>query len=210
MANERRRCKGIARLTGKPCRKSAVPGSDYCRLHGGGAVGHKGGKGRPKGSPKTPGSGRDLTKGHMLSVKHGGYSARLLPDEQEHYEVVKADLEEELGGQGNLSVSDRLLILRVAANAAKITVATEKDAGPEVLVPLQRLELELLRELKATRASKDTPRTTGTTPAEVMAALLMKVRDRVALAAPLPVEAEVIDAEFQDAVDVQEDDDSED
>lgn len=202
-AEKQRRCKGLLRHTGERCRGKAVKGSDYCRRHGAQALGNKGGA--KKGTPKPLGSGRDLPKGHMLAVKHGGYSARLLPEQQEHYERIKAAFEEELGGDENLSASDRLLIFRLATNGAKITAALERDAQPEAVVPLQRLELELLRELKATRASKDTPRASGTTPAEVVAALLARYRAHQALAPPAQhVEVEVIDVE---AVEVREDDD---
>ena len=207
-ANERRRCKGIARLTGKPCRKTAVPGSDYCRLHGGGAVGNKGGKGVPKGTPRPPGAGGSPPKGNTNAVKHGGYSARLLPEEQEHYERIKAAFEEELGGDEKLSAADRLLVFWLATNGAKIASAQEKGAGPEVVVPLQRLGLEILRELKTTRASKDGGPSMGNSPAEVVGALLARFRAHQALAPPPQhVEAEVIDV---DVVEVQEDDDSED
>ena len=106
------------------------------------------------------------------------------------------------------SEADRLLIFRLATNGAKITVATEKGAGPEATVPLQRLELELLRELKTTRASKDGGSAMGNSPAEVVGALLARFRERQALAPPPQhVEVEVIDVE---AVEVQEDDDGED
>jgi len=206
MAKEKRICKSFSRRTGLPCKNEAVPGRDYCKFHGGGAVGSRGGKGRPKGSPKPPGSGGPPPKGNTNAVKHGAYSARLLPEQQEHYERIKAAFEDELGGDENLSASDRLLIFRLATNGAKITAALEKGAGPEAVVPLQRLELELLRELKATRASKDTPRASGTTPAEVVAALLARARDRNLLPAPPPVEVKVIDV---DVVEVQEGDDHE-
>jgi len=137
-------------------------------------------------------------------VKHGAYSARLLPDEQPYFEKIKEAFETELGGEEKLSASDHLLIFRLAMFGAKITVATEKGAGPEAIVPLQRLELELLRELKTTRASKDGGSAMGNSPAEVVGALLAKIRERQALAPPppQPVQVDVIDV---DAVEVQED-----
>ena len=205
-AEKQTRCKGLLRHTGERCRGKAVKGSDYCRRHGAQALGNKGGA--KKGTPKPPGAGGPPPKGNTNAVKHGGYSARLLPDEQEHYERIKAAFEEELGGEEKLSASDRLLIFRLATNGAKITVATEKGAGPEATVPLQRLELELLRELKTTRASKDGGSAMGNSPAEVVGALLARFRERQALAPPPQhVEVEVIDV---DVVEVQEDDDGED
>lgn len=208
MATEkRRRCKANSRQSGKPCKNKAVPGSDYCRLHGGGALGNKGGKGRPKGSPKPPGAGGPPPKGNTNAVKHGAYSARLLPDEQPYFEKIKDAFEAELGGEEKLSASDHLLIFRLASIGAKITVAMEKGAV-DAIVPLQRLELELLRELKATRATKDGGSAMGYSPAEVVGALLAKFRERQALPPPPQhVEVEVIDVE---AVEVREDDDGED
>ena len=206
-ADERRRCKGIARLTGKPCRKSAVPGSDYCRLHGGGAVGNKGGKGVPKGTPKPPGAGGPPPKGNANAWKHGAYSSHLPPEQRPLFEEILADYMTDVP---NPSATDRRALVRLAIYETKLLFAVQDNVPPEALDMLDRLLNRNLKALQVTRESKGMPRTTGTTPAEVMAALLMKVRDRVALAAPLPVEAEVIDAEFQDAVDVQEDDDSED
>jgi len=148
--------------------------------------------------PKPPGSGGPPPKGNQNARKHGAYSARLLPDEQEHFDRIKAAFEEELGGSDKLSASDRLLVFRLATNGAKITVATEKGAPPEALIPLQRLELELLRELKTTRASKDGGSSMGTSPAEVMAALIARVRERQALP------ARVIDAESVEVRDPDE------
>jgi len=202
MADAKRRCKGTSRQTGEPCKNRAFKGSDYCRFHGAQALGNKGGA--KKGTPKPPGAGGPPPKGNTNGVKHGGYSARLLPDEQEHYERIKATFEEELGGEEKLSASDRLLIFRLATNGAKITVATEKGAPADALIPLQRMELELLRELKTTRASKDGGSAMGNSPAEVVGALLAKIRERQALAPPRqPVQAQVIDVEV---VEVETDD----
>lgn len=203
MTDTKRRCKGLSRATGERCNCKAAKGSDYCRFHGAQALGNKGGA--RKGSPKPPGAGGPPPKGNTNAVKHGGYSARLLPDEQEHYERIKAAFEEELGGEEKLSASDRLLIFRLATNGAKITVATEKGAGPDATVPLQRLELELLRELKTTRASKDGGSAMGNSPAEVVGALLARYREQQALAPPPQhVKVEVIDV---DVVEVEEGDD---
>ena len=201
-----KQCKARSKRTGKRCKNPAVKGFDVCRMHGAHTAGSNL-PGRKAGGEKPPGSGRDLPKGHTMSMKHGAYSARLLPDEQADYEAIKADLEKELDGPNGLSVTDRLLILRVAANAAKITSATEKEAPAAVLIPLHRLELELLRELKATRASKGTVPTSGTTPAEVMGNLLAKLRERGLLPASGPAEAEVIDVEV---VEVEADESSKD
>ena len=203
MTDVKRRCRGLSRQTDERCRNKAVPGSNYCKFHGAQALGNKGGGGRPKGTRMPLGTG--APKGNTNAMKHGAYSARILPEEEPYFEIIKAEFEEELGGEKKLSASDRLLIFRLAANGAKLTVATGKEAGPEATVPLQRLELELLRELKTTRASKDGGSAMGNTPAEVIGVLLAKVRERQALASPpQPVDDEVIDDE---AFGVREDDD---
>lgn len=196
---EKRICKGFRRSAGhegEPCKMPAVEGSDYCKYHGGGAVGKKTGKGRPKGSPKPKGSGGPPPKGHTNSVKHGAYSARLLPDEQERYEEIKARFLKELGST-DLSAADERLIHQLAAVSAKFDVALEKGAPPDALTHLSRLVMDHLRELKATRASKDHSGLTGNSPAEVVAALLMKVS---AVEGPQPLGAlehdpDVIDVE---------------
>ena len=199
MTAVKRRCKGTSRRTGEPCKNRAFKGSDYCQFHGAQALGNKGGA--KKGTPKPPGAGGPPPKGSTNALKHGAYSPRLLPEEQEHYERIKAAFEEELGGEEKLSASDRLLVFRLATNGAKITVATEKGAPAEAMIPLQRLELELLRELKTTRASKDGGSGMGNSPAEVVAALLTRARDRNLLPAPQPVEAEIIDVEVVEVAD---------
>ena len=132
-------------------------------------------------------------------MKHGAYSARLLPDEREHFGRITEAFEKELGGEEKLSASDHLLIFRLASIGAKITVAMEKGAN-EAIVPLQRLELELLRELKTTRASKDGGTSMGNSPAEVVGALLAKIRERQALPPPppQPIQVDVIDVEVTD------------
>ena len=207
MSDVERRCKGTSRRTGEPCKNRAFKGSDYCWFHGAKALGNKGGKGRPKGSPKPPGAGGPPPKGNTNALKHGAYSSHLPLEQVPLFEEILAEYMTDVS---NPSATDRRALVRLAIYETKLLFAVQDNAPPEALDMLDRLLNRNLKALQVTRESKGTPRTTGTTPAEVMAALLMKVRDRVALAAPLPVEAEVIDAEFQDAVDVQEDDDSED
>ena len=63
MSDVERRCKGTSRRTGEPCKNRAFKGSDYCWFHGAKALGNKGGKGRPKGSPKPPGAGGPAAQG---------------------------------------------------------------------------------------------------------------------------------------------------
>lgn len=196
--NMRNRCTARSKKTGERCQNPAVTGYKVCYHHG---ANPKNRGGRKKGCDNSKSRKGRPPKGNTNSMKHGAYSPRLLPDEREHYEAIKKAFEEELGGEEKLSASDRLLVLRLATNGAKITVAMGKNAGPEAVVPLQRLELEMLRELKTTRASKDGGSGMGNTPAEVMAALLMRVKERAAadkskaLPEPVVIDAEVVDAD---------------
>ena len=194
------RCKATRRSAehwGEPCKNRPVAGSDYCKFHGGASVGLKNGKGRPKGSPKPEGAGgRPL--GNQNALKHGAYSARLAPDELPLYEAIKSRFTEELG-KDNLSASDERLIHQLAVLSAKFDTAVEKGAPPEALNMLNKTILDLLRELKATRASKDLGPQGGNTPAEIMATLLMAVAERKELtekSEPKPVaQAELPDVE---------------
>ena len=174
-----RQCKARSKRSGERCRNPAVVGFEVCRMHG--ANRPRGGEktGRKPGSAKPAGSGGPAWR-NANAQTHGAYSARLTPAEQELAANIRAEFEDDLGGADGLSASDRLLIDRLAANAAKLTSAAEKGAGPSALLPRHRMELELLRELKATRASGADRSTRGNSHAEIVAALLAKVREREA------------------------------
>jgi len=191
------RCKATSKQTGEQCRNWAKPGYQVCRFHGAG--------GRPDVMPKKPPTAK-VSKGNQNSRKHGAYSARLMPDEQEVYEQVKAQFEEELGTD-NLSASDQRLIHQLAVFSAKFDCASGKDAPGEALQVLSRQVMEHLRELKATRASKDGGALIGNTPADVMAALFLKVtggQQPDPVAAAIPVEAKVMEALPADSDDPQD------
>ena len=199
MTDQRKRCQATRRSAehkGEPCKNWAVPGSDYCKFHGGGSVGKKTGKGRPKGCKKPEGAGGPPPTGNQNARKHGAYSARLMPDEQAVYEEIKAQFETELGAD-NLTASDQRLIHQLAVVSAKFDLASEKGAPPDALQMLNRMVLDLLRELKATRATKDGGSLTGSTPAEVMAALFMKItsgKQPDPAAAAIPATAKPVEA----------------
>jgi len=201
VTEKKRRCKALSRQSGKPCKNKAVRGSDYCRFHGGQAVGNKGGKGRPKGSPKPAGAGGPPPKGSANAWKHGAYSSRLPADQVPLFEAI---LEEYMTDVPNPSATDRRALVRLAIYETKLLFAVQDNAPPDALDMLDRLLNRNLKALQVTRESKDTARTTGATPAEVMGALLAKVRERGLLPAPPSVEAEVIDVEV---VEVETDED---
>ncbi len=191
-------CKGFRRSAGhkgEPCKMRAVEGSDYCKYHGGGAVGKKTGKGRPKGSPKPKGS-NSFKKGHTKSIKHGAYSPRLLPEEQPIYEAY---LDEYMKDVQNPSVTDRRALERLAVLETKWHTAVTQGAQPDALDILHRLLHRELKALQVTRESKDNTNLTGNSPAEVVAALLMKVRavDEPRQVNALEHDPDVIDVEVK-------------
>ena len=192
--SRKQQCTAKAKSTGERCQRWAVAGSNVCRLHGSG--GDRSRAGRPKGYPKS--GGGPPPKGNHNALKHGAYSARMLPEEQDRYEAIKARFEKELGST-DLSAADERLIHQLAAVSAKFDVALEKGAPPDALTHLSRLVMDHLRELKATRASKDNTGLTGNSPAEVVAALLMKVRavDEPRQVNALTHDPDVIDVEVK-------------
>ena len=194
---EKVRCKATSKQTGEQCRNWAKPGYQVCRFHGAG--------GRPDVMPKKPPTAK-VPKGNQNARKHGAYSARLMPDEQAVYEAIKSQFATELGAD-NLTASDQRLIHQLAVVSAKFDSAVEKGAPPDALHILNRMVLDLLRELKATRATKDGGNLTGSTPAEVMAALFMKVtggQQSDPAANAIPVEAKVVEALPADGGDQQD------
>ena len=170
-----KQCKAKSKRSGERCRNPAVVGFEVCRMHGAHGPGSKR-PGRKPGCEKPAGSGGPAWR-NANALKHGAYSGRLAPGEQAIVDAIQAAFEEDFGGADKLSAADRLLILRLATNAAKLTSAIEKDAPPHAVRPRHRMELELLRELKATRATMDGRPAAGNSPAEVVAALLARVRE---------------------------------
>ena len=197
LKNMKNRCTARSKGTGERCQCPAVTGYKVCYHHG---ANLKNRGGRKKGSKKPDNSGGPAY-GNLNGLKHGAYTAKLLPDEQAYFEAIKTEFEEDLGGADKLSASDRLLVFRLATNAAKLTSAVEKGAPPDAVHQLHRMEMDLLRELKTTRATKGGPSEGGNSPAEVIAALLTRVRERGVDVRPMPalasddnvVEAEIVD-----------------
>jgi len=133
-------------------------------------------------------------------VKHGAYSSRLPAEEIPIYEELLARYKEDVHEP---SETDLMTLERLALYETKLRVAVAGGAQADALDVLDRLLNRNLKALQVTRESKETTRTTGATPAEVMGALLGRMRERGMLSAPKPAEAEVIDVE---AVEVETDD----
>ncbi len=203
MAREKRICKGMSRLKHRPCRNEAVPGSDSRKFHGGGSVGGRGGKGRPKGSPKPPGSGGPPPLGNVNGIRHGAYSSRLPPEKRPIYAYLPGEYLREVP---NPSVTDRRVLERLAILETKWQVAVTSGASADALDVLHRLLHRELKALQVTRESKDTARASGTTPAEVVASLLLKIRERQGMLPPPTQPLQVIDAEAVEVEPVEGDD----
>ena len=169
-----RQCKAKSKRSGERCRNPAVVGFEVCRMHGANKPKRGVRPGRAPGSAKPAGSGGPAWR-NANARKHGIYSGRLTPEEKELAATIQADFEKDLGGADKLSAADRLLLPWLAANAAKLTFASEQGAPGQALRSLFHLERAMLRELKLTRASRDNQPLHGS-PAEVTAALLAKVQ----------------------------------
>jgi hypothetical protein len=189
LANLKNRCTAHSKKTGERCQNPAVTGYTVC-MHHGANPNNRGG--RPKGSKKVPGSGGPPPTGNTSGLRHGAYSSKLPPEEREVFEQI---LEAYLADVPNPSVTDRRALERLAILETKWQVAVTQGAPADALDVLHRLLHRELKALQVTRESKDTARTSGTTPAEVVASLLLKIRDRQAMLPAADARAQVIDAE---------------
>ena len=185
----KKQCTARSKRTGVRCQNPAVNGYNVCRHHG---ANPKNRGGRPKGCDNSKSKKGGAPKDNANSVRHGVYSSRLPPEERE---IFEQHLEQYLSDVPNPSVTDRRALERLAILETKWQVAVTQGAPADALDVLHRLLHRELKALQVTRESKDTARTSGTTPAEVMAALLMKVKERAALAPPEPEEIQIIDTE---------------
>jgi len=132
-------------------------------------------------------------------MKHGAYSSRL-PEEQ--VPLFEEILAEYMTDVPNPSVTDKMALVRLATYETKLRYAVQANGPPDALDLLDRLLNRTLTALQVTRESKDTARTSGTTPAEVMAALLMRVKERTAelekdrvLPAPVVIDGEAVEVD---------------
>ena len=188
-------CTAHSKRTGERCKNPAVTGFRVCRHHG---ANRNSGAGRKKGCDNSKSRNGGPPKGNTNGFKHGAYTAKLPPDELPVFEQILADY---LADVPNPSSTDRRALERLAILETKWQVAVTQGAPAEALDVLHRLLHRELKALQVTRESKDTARTSGTTPAEVVASLLMKIRERQGLPAPAAPTGRVIDAELVDATD---------
>jgi hypothetical protein len=127
---------------------------------------------RPKDSLTTDPSStrkRGAQPANTNTVQHGAYSPRLLPEEEETYRSKKAVFAQALGG---MDAFDQQLVHLLAMLAAKVDTAAAEGANPDAIGPLINQIIQLMRELKATRASRPPePQGAGKTLADLFVLL---------------------------------------
>jgi len=175
---DEKRCKGTSRTTGKRCGLKAIPPSKFCQYHGAQALGNRGNRtarGVPKGTPKPPGAGRGAEKGSTRAMTTGVATPKM-PAEMEA--VRQALLTKYLSDMEGANFFDEMSLGRAAAIEAKFIYAiADPECPSSTLDTLHRILHRELRALKATREMRDVSKT-GTTPAEVIAAIMVKVSER--------------------------------
>ena len=187
--NMQNQCTARSKRTGERCRNPAVTGYTVCYHHGANPT-NRGG--RDKGCDNSKSRRGSAPLGNTNAMKHGAYASRLPEDQRDRYEELRGRYTEVFVSTNAI---DRDCIHRLALFQVKLELAIENGATGEPLEALQRMIHRELKALRATREMKDDSRSTGTTPAEVMGALLARVRERGLLPPPPTLEAEIIDAE---------------
>jgi len=159
-----RQCKAISKRTGKRCRQPAKKGEDVCRFHS--AENLKfGNEGRAASSEKSTGAPRQ----NINALKHGAYSPRLLPEEKPIYEEKREAFTKALG---EVDVFDEQIVHLLSLISVKVDQAVMKGAEHAAYGGMIKQILDLMKELKATRASRDTLTAgQGLTYADLFAAL---------------------------------------
>lgn len=181
--NMRNRCTAHSKRTGERCRNPAVTGYTVCYHHG---ANPDNPGGREKGCDNSKSRSGGAPPGNANGMKHGAYSARLPEDQRDRYDELR---ERYLQVFESTNAIDRDCIHRLALFQVKLELAIENAASGDALEALQRMIHRELKALRATRELKDTSRSTGTTPAEVMGMLIARVRER-GLMPPVPEESE--------------------
>lgn len=151
MAFQGKRCKAIVDATGQACNQPAVAGGDFCRFHSG-----EGAAGEPNEEtevalPAAPG-GSSGRLGNRNALKHGAYSIRLLPEEEPVFEAKRQEFTEALGAT---DVFDREIVRLLALISTKVDFAVMRGAEHSAYGGMIKQILDLMKELKATRASRD-------------------------------------------------------
>ena len=176
------RCEARSKRTGKRCKNPAVRGKRVCRLHGGLSLSGEKRTDKQKAN-RPPAAGKVnrgcFQKGNQAARKHGAYTLRLSPREKEYVETLKAEFTEELETVAPLTAFDRDMVDRLALACIKFDAAIYDDASPKILGFWHRVIMDLQRELRLTRASRQSRDGVGRSGQEVMEMLLGRIRDRM-------------------------------
>ena len=188
---DKKRCKAKSKRTGEQCKNWAVRGYEVCYFHGAG--------GRPKIKPP-PGGGR-APKGNQNARKHGAYTTKLLPAEQEEHKNLVKLFSDSLG---SMDAFDEVLVDLLALYLTKVHSCTAAGAPAEAVAPWAKLAVEHMRELKATRASREPKQLVVGSPAQFAGDLLARIKERkpellehVTYGNGNTSDSEVIDAEYE-------------
>jgi len=166
------RCNAISKRTGERCGQPAMKGFDVCRFHGANPAS---GAGRPEGSENPPASRKGgAPPGNANAVTHGAYSAGLLPEEEPIYQEKRGAFTAALG---KIDVFDEQIVHLLALISTKVDQAVMKGAEHAAYAGMVKQILDLMKELKATRASRDpVPAGVGLTYADLIAALRTHIK----------------------------------
>ena len=152
-----RQCKAISKRTGKLCRQPAMKDADFCRFHG------------PENLAETTEKSTGAPRKNINALKHGAYSPRLLPEEKPTYEEKREAFTKALG---EVDVFDEQIVHLLSLISVKVDQAVMKGAEHAAYGGMIKQILDLMKELKATRASRDTLTAgQGLTYADLYAAL---------------------------------------
>jgi len=162
--SQARQCIAISGRSGKRCRQPAMKNADYCRFHDADKIGD-GNDDRADSSGKSAGA----PKLNANALKHGAYSPRLLPEEEPIYDEKRKAFTDALG---QVDVFDEQIVHLLSLISLKVDQAVMKGAEHAAYGGMIKQILDLMKELKATRASRDTlTEGQGLTYADLYAAL---------------------------------------
>ena len=151
-----KQCAATSRRTGKRCGQPAVEGDDFCRMHAEAkadavdAEGVEDQRAPEQEAERPPKVGAPEL--NINALRHGAYSARLLPEEQDFYNEKVRTFSEALGP---MDTFDRELVHLLSIISVRLDQAVMRGAEHAAYAGMVKQILDLLRELRATRASRD-------------------------------------------------------
>ena len=148
--SDAKQCQAIIRRTGKRCRQPAMRGAEVCRFHAAYKVGEEG-AGEEAGA-ESSGKSVGAPRQNVNALRHGAYSPRLLPDEEPIYEEKRKAFTEALG---TVDVFDEQIIHLLAIVSVKVDKALLRGAEHAAYGGMIKQILDLMQQLKVTRASRD-------------------------------------------------------